>query len=231
MNQNFTNLQTQKISSIDSPKIKSLLIKLYKNATDNDQLLQPQISSLVANEYNGVMNDAKLSLLLDDAFMAVSPEIGRLIYSLVRIHKPKLIVEFGTSMGISAIHIAAAIQDNGFGKLITTELNSKKVKIATDNMKEAGLGEYVEFRQGDAFETLADISDIDLLVLDGWKELYLPLLKQLESKLSKDCLVIADDIDLMPEVLDAYLNYIRNPANGYTSCTIGLDDGLELSIR
>lgn len=218
-------------SSLDSNPIKSLLDKLYSLANNNDEALQQQIESVVKNECNGILNDIKLIPILNEAYMAVSPEIGRIIYSLIRLNKPNLIVEFGTSMGISAIHIASALKDNGFGRLITTELNENKINSAIQNINQADLSNLVEFRLGDALETLSDISNIDVLILDGWKELYLPLLKQLESKLSKNCLIIADDINLMTEVLDEYLKYVRNPDNGYTSCTIDLDDGLELSFR
>lgn len=224
-------MQFNNKSSLDSNPIKSLLDILYHKANNNDKSLQPEIESIVKNEYNGILNDINLIPILNKAYMAVSPEVGRIIYSLIRINKPKLVVEFGTSMGISAIHIASALKDNGFGKLITTELNENKINQAKENISQAHLNDLVEFRLGDALKILSNISNIDILILDGWKELYLPLLKQLEDKLSKNCLIIADDINLMPEVLAEYLNYVRNPDSGYTSCTINLDDGLELSFR
>jgi predicted O-methyltransferase YrrM len=69
------------------------------------------------------------------------------------------------------------------------------------------------------------------LLLDGWKPLYLPLLRQLEPALSPSCLVIADDVLALSEPLASYLAYVRDGGNGYVSCEIPLDDGLELSIR
>jgi predicted O-methyltransferase YrrM len=69
------------------------------------------------------------------------------------------------------------------------------------------------------------------LLLDGWKPLYLPMLRQMEPELSPGCLVIADDVISMSERLKPYLAYVRDTANGYVSCEIPLDDGLELSIR
>ncbi len=93
------------------------------------------------------------------------------------------------------------------------------------------MADLVEVRQGDAFQTLTAIDRIDLLLLDGWKPLYLPMLKQLEPAFSPGCLVIADDVIKLSEKLAPYLAYVRDAANGYVSCEIPVDDGLELSIR
>ncbi len=206
-----------------------LLERLYAEAAANDSRLTPQIRSQAGKQ--GAMDDLKLAPILDNAFMAVNPEVGRLFYLLVRMHKPALIVEFGTSQGVSAIHIGSALRDNGFGRLITTERNPRKVERARGHIEEAGLADLVEVRCGDAFETLVGTRAIDLLVLDGWKALYLPLLKQLEPCLSPGCVIVADDTTLMPEILAGYLSYVRNPANGYISSAIPIDDGLELSMR
>jgi len=66
---------------------------------------------------------------------------------------------------------------------------------------------------------------------EGWKPLYLPLLRQLEPAFSPGCLVIADDVVCMPDKLGPYLAYVREAANGYVSSLIPIHDGLELSIR
>jgi predicted O-methyltransferase YrrM len=89
----------------------------------------------------------------------------------------------------------------------------------------------IELRQGDAFKTLQGVDKIDMLFLDGWKPLYLPLLQQLESVLSPRCLVVADDIISHSAMLAPYLDHVRDKANGYISCEIPLDDGVELSFR
>jgi predicted O-methyltransferase YrrM len=140
-------------------------------------------------------------------------------------------VEFGTSFGLSAIHIAAALRDNGTGKLVATELNPTKASRAVEHLRQAGFGDLVEVRQGDAFETLSDVTGIDFLLLDGWKRLYLPMLKKLEPALNAGSLIVADDLKIMPEMLQPYLTYVRDPENGYTSNELPLDDGLELSLR
>jgi|SRR5450631_3697437 len=99
--------------------------------------------------------------------MAVAPEVGRLIYLLVHSRRPALVAEFGTSFGLSALHIASAVRDNSFGHLITTEQSATKASRAAAHTEQAGLSDLVEIRTGDAFQTLANAKGIDLLLLDG----------------------------------------------------------------
>ena len=94
--------------------------------------------------------------------LPVSRETGALIYMLARSTGARTIVEFGTSFGISTLHLAAALRDNGGGRLITTEFEPSKAARARDNLKAGGLIDLVEIREGDALETLSvDLPDID----------------------------------------------------------------------
>jgi predicted O-methyltransferase YrrM len=218
------------VSTLNQPRVAQLLTRLYDEAAATDERVGPRVAAAVAAG-NGVFDDQAAAALLDEAFMAVAPEVGRLLYLLVRTRRPALVVEFGTSLGLSAIHLAAALRDNGHGRLVTTELNPQKAERAAAHLRTAGLDDLVEVRQGDAFTTLAGLGDIDLLLLDGWKALYLPLLQKLEPALAPGCLVIGDDTRQFPALLAPYLAYVRDPSHGYTSSALPLDDGLELSIR
>jgi predicted O-methyltransferase YrrM len=160
--------------------------------------------------------------------MPVSPRGGELLYSLVRTGRPRTVVEFGTSYGISTLYLAAAVTDNGFGHVYTTELSAAKVAAAGANLAEAGLAGVVTILPGDALETLAGIAGpIDLVLLDGWKELCLPVLRQLEPRLRPGALVVADDTTFAS--MGDYLAYVRDPANGYVTVDFPVADGMELS--
>ncbi len=215
---------------LHQPQVQALLGRLYAEAQANDARLMAEEQTLAAAA-GGQIDEPTLASIRDREFMAVAPEVGRLIYLLVRNRRPAQVVEFGMSFGLSTIHIAAALRDNGFGRLVTTELCASKASRAAQHLLQAGLSDLVEIRTGDAFQTLAVVEQIDLLMLDGWKPLYLPLLTQLEPALSAGCLIIADDIISLSDKLGPYLAYVRNWANGYLSCAIPLDDGHELSIR
>ncbi len=164
---------------------------------------------------------------MKDLPLAVSPETGTLLYMLARSTQARSIIEFGTSFGISTLHLAAALRDNGGGRLITTEFEPSKVARASENLAEAGLADLVELRQGDALQTLAtDLPDrIDLVLLDGAKALYSDVLALLESRLRPGALIVADNADYCPE----YLARVRSPASGYLSTPFG--DDVELSMR
>lgn len=137
------------------------------------------------------------------------------------------IVEFGTSFGISTLHLAAALRDNGGGRLITSEFEPSKVARAQANLVAGGVADLVEIREGDALQTLArDLPEsIDLLLLDGAKALYPEVLALVENRLRPGALVIADNADYSAE----YLAEVRLPGGRYLS--IPFADDVELSMR
>jgi predicted O-methyltransferase YrrM len=151
-------------------------------------------------------------------FLNISAEFGRFLYMCTRARRATQIVEFGTSFGISTIHLACALRDSGGGQLIGTELEAAKAQRARQNLADAGLGHLVEIRVGDALETLKDLDrEVDLLLLDGAVSLYLPVLKLLEPHLKDGALVIGENaIEQSP----GYLDYVRNPRNGYLSLAL-----------
>jgi predicted O-methyltransferase YrrM len=220
------------VSTLRSPIVSALLGRLYAAADHTDAVVLPQLRA-ERERLAGAPPNARVNELAGKAYMPVNPDVGRFVYQMVRTRQPKLAVEFGMSLGISAIHIAAALADNGAGRLVTTELFAHKAERARQHLREAGLLDRVEIRVGDALETLkAGCGEpIDVLLLDGWKDLYLPMLRALEPFLTAGSLVIADDTCLMPEELAPFLSYVRDPSNGYISVAIPLDDGLELAVR
>jgi predicted O-methyltransferase YrrM len=159
--------------------------------------------------------------------LAVSRETGALLYMLARSSGARTIVEFGTSFGISTLHLAAALRDNGGGRLITSEFEPSKTTRARDNLKAGGVIDLVEIREGDALKTLSvNLPEtIDLVLLDGAKSLYPEILGLLESHLKPGALIVADNADMSPD----YLKRVRSPASGYMSVPFAED--VELSMR
>jgi len=164
---------------------------------------------------------------LKDLWLPVSRETGTLLYMLARSTNARNIVEFGTSFGISTLHLAAALRDNGGGRLVSSEFEPSKVARAREHFVEGGLADLIEIRAGDALETLAaDLPDtIDLVLLDGAKALYGDVLALLAPRLRPGALIVADNADLSPD----YLAQIRAPGSGYLSVPFAGD--IELSMR
>ena len=93
----------------------------------------------------------------------------------------------------------------------------------------AGLGDLVDIREGDALETLKDVGgEVDLLLIDGAFSLYLPVLKLVEPRLKPGALVFGENA-----FEQGYLDYVRNPANGYVSMRLPIDEanGNEFTVR
>jgi predicted O-methyltransferase YrrM len=161
-----------------------------------------------------------------ELYLPVSPTTGRLLYMLARASGARSIVEFGTSFGLSTIHLASALRDNGGGRLVGSEFEPAKVARARENVAAAGLADLVEIREGDAKDTLArDLpATLDLALLDGAKVLYPQILALLEPRLRPGALVIADNADDSPE----YLEVVRGSGR-YLS--VPFADDVELSMR
>ncbi|WP_375762662.1 O-methyltransferase [Bradyrhizobium sp. B025] len=164
---------------------------------------------------------------LKDVPLAVSRETGALLYMLARSSRARTIVEFGTSFGISTLHLAAGLRDNGGGRLITSEFEPSKAARARDNLSAGGLLDLVEIREGDALKTLkADLPDtIDLVLLDSAKALYPEILDLVEGHLKPGAIIVADNADDSPD----YLARVRMPGSGYISTAFAED--VELSVR
>ncbi|GLW47628.1 putative O-methyltransferase, family 3 [Streptomyces sp. NBRC 14336] len=214
--------------SLAEPRVSAALADLFDAAARDDAT-----ADLIG--LRDLVDEAKVTAqeLADaaqDIYMPVSREGAELLYSLVRATKPRTVVEFGTSYGISTVHLAAAVRDNGSGRVVTTEMNRAKAAAARRTFAATGLDDLIALWEGDALQTLAGLDEpVGFLFLDGWKDLCLPVLRLLEPHLAPGTLVVADDIEL-PD-LAPYLEYVRNPGNGYLSVSFPVADGMELSCR
>lgn len=188
----------------------------------------------MAGDYPVDMSAADLAERTKDIIMSVSREGGHLLYLLTRAVKAQTVVEFGTSFGISTLYLASAVRDNGGGRVITTELQPDKARHAHENFTAAGLSDLIDLRLGDARETLRELpGPVDLLLLDGWLDLRLPILSLVEPSLRPGALVIVDDIDLDigRDLFQNFLDHINDPANGYLSLRLPVHHGVQVCLK
>lgn len=208
-----------------------LLDRLFLEAEAASGATQAAVADLSDAERMRMMRSktdyAELYGRLKEAPLAVSRETGMLLYMLTRSSRAKAIVEFGTSFGLSTLHLAAGLRDNGGGRLITSEFEPSKAARARDNLEAGGLIDLVEIREGDALKTLrADLPDtIDLVLLDGAKALYPEILDLVEGHLRPGTIIVADNADDSPD----YLARVRAPGSGYMSTAFAED--VELTMR
>jgi predicted O-methyltransferase YrrM len=219
------------MTTLTTTPVAPLLDRLFAQAEATSPAASPAFAGLSAAEHERLMRSKTdyrgFYGSLKDFPLAVSRETGSLLYMLARSNGARAIVEFGTSFGISTLHLVAALRDNGGGRLISSEFEPSKVARARAHLTEGGVIDLVEIREGDALQTLAtDLPDtVDLLLLDGAKALYPEILALVESRLKPGALIVADNADYSPD----YLARVRNPANGYLSTPFGGD--VELSMR
>jgi predicted O-methyltransferase YrrM len=218
--------------TLNAPPVAELLTRLHAEAEASNEKLRQIFGAMSAEERRRRMSDPHADYRqffgrARDLYLAVAPETARLLYMLARATHARAIVEFGTSFGISTIHLAAALRDNGGGRLIGTELEANKVAQARANLNAAGLADLVDVREGDALETLArDLPEtIDLVLLDGHKPLYPHVLDLVAPRLRAGACLVADNADASPD----YLARVRAAGGAYLSVPFAED--VELSVK
>lgn len=216
-------------STLTTTPVAPLLARLFGEADASNLAIRAELAALPHGELERLMTSPDYHTLYThrakDAFLAISRETGALLYLLARSTRARSIVEFGTSFGISTIHLAAALRDNGGGRLIGSEFEPGKLARARDHLAAAGLADLVEIRGGDALQSFAqDLPDsIDLVLMDGAKVLYPQILALVEPRLRAGSLILADNADHAPD----YLTLVRGA--GYVS--VPFADDIELSMR
>jgi Predicted O-methyltransferase len=218
------------MTTLTTQPLAALVDRLFHEADQVSWTDNPALAQMADGEHTRLMRSKTEYLgfygALKDLPLPVSRETGALLYMLARSTGAHSIVEFGTSFGISTLHLAAALRDNGGGKLITSEFEPSKVARARKHLTAGGVIDLVEIREGDALKTLAtDLpASIDLVLLDGAKALYPEILALLQPHLRKGALVIADNADFSEE----YMARVRAAGSGYLSVPFGED--VELSM-
>jgi predicted O-methyltransferase YrrM len=220
------------MNTLTTPPLAPLLERLFAEARQTEKVFRQNIEKLSPAERaarSGKSEDYKTFYMTHakDVHLAVSRETATFLYMLARSCKARSIIEFGTSFALSTLHLAAAVKDNGGGRVIGTEFEPNKVAQARATIAAAGLVDFVEIRAGDALETLArDLPDsIDLVLLDGAKSLYPRVLALLQPHLRVGAMVVADNADMSPD----FLAVVRQAGGGYLSVPFAGD--VELSMK
>jgi predicted O-methyltransferase YrrM len=217
-------------STLHDPAVAAVLARLRAQADSEDAPAKVRVAAQ-ERELGRKIYGRERADAYGGAPLAISAEVGRLLYVLAVARRPRTIVEFGASLGYSTIHLASALRDAGGGRLITTELSAAKAGIAAVNIGDAGLDDLIDLRVGDALQTLADVQDgVDFLFLDGSNDLYRGVLELVAPRLAPGAFVVADLSAGDPE-LERYRAHMHDPGSGYTSVQVPIDDGVVISTR
>jgi len=168
---------------------------------------------------------------IDEMLLPVGRATGTLLNLLAREAGARRILEVGSSFGYSTVWLADAARAV-HGKVISLELKAGKTEYATAQLARAGLADFVEFRIGDALESLAALAGpFDLVLIDLWKNLYVPVFELLYPKLAPGALVIADNM-IEPASARPHAQAYRHAvqvARDMTSVLLPVGNGIELS--
>ncbi len=172
-------------------------------------------------------------------FPIVDKLVGKLLYILTKIKKPKLVVELGSGFGYSAYWFAKALENGG--KVVLNEYKEENIKLAQKFFKKANLLDKAVFEIGDAVENAQKYKDIDILFLDHEKSRYLEAVKTLEKNLSEEALIIADNVLWHGKVIEKEpdnktkkimeFNEYMFKSGKYFSSIIPLRDGVLIALK
>jgi predicted O-methyltransferase YrrM len=220
------------VTTLEDPRVAALLARLHAEARGDARHFLRAAPDMALAWLRGRSPIEALTPHLKEAFIPVEPDAGRLLYVAARSLGARRVVEFGTSFGISTIYLAAAVRDNGGGSVIGTELEPTKRTRALAHLAEAGLADLVDVRLGDARETLARDLDapVDLLFLDGWKDLYVEILELMRPRLRPGALVLADNVRTFAKTLAPFVARVRS-GHGFASTTLPFRSGIEVAVR
>ncbi len=159
---------------------------------------------------------------------AIPSTTGRFLFALVAHHPGCEVLEIGGSRGYSTLWLAAGVRYLG-GRVVSFEHDPAKCEARRLNIDEAGLGEWVELVDGDAFEVIPSLAEgFDVVFIDAEKDDYEQLFQLAREKVEAGAVVVADNVLSHDETLGAY-SRARQADPTLASVTVPLDRGLELT--
>jgi len=177
------------------------------------------------------LGPAEAERRIDEMLLPVGRATGALLNLLAKEGCARRILEVGSSFGYSTVWLAEAARAV-HGKVISLELKATKTEYATAQLARAGLADFVEFRVGDALASLAGLAGpFDLVLIDLWKDLYVPVFELLYPKLAPGALVIADNM-IEPASARPHAQAYRHAvhvARDMSSVLLPVGNGIELS--
>lgn len=167
----------------------------------------------------------------DEFLLPVGENVGRFLHALIIARGARMIVELGTSYGYSTLFLADAAHRTG-GKVHSYELSAHKQDYARAQLDKAGLADHGEWHLGDAVALLDELADgVDFVLIDLWKELYIPCFEKIYPKLSANGVIAADNM-IEPAMsrpdADAYRAAVGARAD-LQSVLLPIGSGIELS--
>lgn len=218
--------------------IDEMLDRLYaQSESQSAELISYFSARAQAGDIDWNAFDERTNQFLSDKLVALDRNKAEFCYQVCRALRAKRVVEGGTSFGVSTLFLAAAVRDNvraegGDAIVIATEFEPQKAQAARANFAEAGLSDFIELREGDLRQTLADVAGpIDFMLIDIWTPMARPTLELIAPQLREGAVVIADNTEQFREQYRDYFEFVNDPANKLRTTTLPFEGGLEFTVR
>lgn len=184
------------IINVMNGKIENNDIRIIRNLRKELRSVQTRIKvrDYGAGSNNGTTKNVSISRITRGS--SVPDKYGLLLYKIGKYFKPRVVVELGTSLGISTLYLALSNKD---AEVHTIEGSQKLSKIARDNFKKSNVHSIQQYR-GRFNYVLPGITrklnNIDLLFIDGdHKEgATLKYFERCLEIMNKNSVVVLDDI-------------------------------------
>ena len=201
----------------------SFCILIYFSSYGQDEQAQKTLDEKVSKflkEHKGKWRD-----------LNVPYEDGQILHDIIVKNKYTSALEIGTSTGHSTIWIAWALSKTG-GKLITIEIDKERYEQALQNIREAGLSEYVDARLADAHKLVKELpGPFDFVFSDADKDWYLQYFKDADPKLKNGGCFTAHNVLNGFGGTEEFLQYVQNLKNYETTIDRSSSSGISVSYK
>lgn len=209
----------------------------------NEEYIEDYIRSLLPDNNNYLISMEKYAE--ENHVPIVQPEVAQLLKVLLKLKKPKNILEVGTAIGYSAIVMAEQTEDHC--KITTIERRKDMILLANKNISNTKYDNRIKILEGDAEEVLQDLDDkFDFIFLDAAKGQYMDFFNKCIKYLEPGGIIVSDNVlykgmvatdalvirrkKTIVKRLRQFLQYI-NEIEGYTSSIIPIGDGVAITYR
>lgn len=201
----------------------------FLSLTEEYEAIAPRLRGRFLETF-GLSSDDFESLEGSPLSLAVSPETGGFLRNMVLSQRPARILELGSSCGVSTLYFAEALRTLGRGVVVATERDALKFARLRDHVRTAGLDAYVDMREGDVFETVAELDGtFDMVFIDVWADAYLKLFRQIERLLRPGSVVLADNMYTAEDAVRPYKHYLDNDPR-FSTTTLDFESGVEFTV-
>jgi predicted O-methyltransferase YrrM len=219
-------------SVLNDPKLEGLLSELHGASEDQ----APAIERYYRHERTGpwVGMEPRDFAFMADKLEALDRDKAEFCYMICRAIGARRIVEAGTSYGVSTLYLAAAVRDNGGGRVLAAEREPAKVRAARANYEAAGLAGFIELHEGDITQACEDFAGpIDFVLFDIWADAVRPVLDVLAPRLRPGAVICTDNTagEWSRKNYAAFFEALEDPARGFRTMTLPFSGGFELTVK